>query len=74
MRVGTWPQKWLDTYNSIVTAYDEDEGRQITDERAADPSADPISALLFVSISVDTRKRGGENRGNEPCVRHVAHV
>jgi len=50
VHVGTWPEVALDPYNSIPTAHDEDEGRQIT-ERDADPSANLISALLFAFIS-----------------------
>jgi len=50
VHVGTWLEVALDPYNSIPTAHDEDEGRQIT-ERDADPSANLISALLFAFIS-----------------------
>lgn len=45
MRVGTWPEVAL--YNSILTAHNEDEGRQIANEERSAPSRNTISMLLF---------------------------
>lgn len=46
-------QKWLDSYNSIPTTHDEDEGRRT---ETIYPFANPISMLLFASILAGIQK------------------
>lgn len=62
-------QKWLDLYNSIPTTHDEDEGRQIANERrSVYPFANHISALLFASILAGIQK-GNRITEMDWCVR-----